>query len=72
MSDTALVWFRRDLRVRDQPTFLAARDAAKTALALFVLDPALLDPSGAARRTYLYRSLRALDASLGGRLRRAR
>ena len=68
MSDTALVWFRRDLRVRDQPTFLAARDAAKTALALFVLDPALLDPAGAARRTYLYRSLRALDASLGGRL----
>src|SRR6476620_1099886 len=68
MSDTALVWFRRDLRVRDQPTFLAARDAATTAVALFVLDPALLDPSGAARRTYLYRSLRALDASLGGKL----
>ncbi len=68
MSDTALVWFRRDLRVRDQPTFLAARDSASSALALFVLDPALLDPSGAARRTYLYRSLRALDESLGGRL----
>src|SRR4249920_222077 len=68
MSDTSLVWFRRDLRVRDQPTFLAARDAASSALALFVLDPALLDPSGAARRTYLYRSLRALDESLGGRL----
>ncbi len=68
MSDTSLVWFRRDLRVRDQPTFLAARDAAKAAVALFVLDPALLGPAGAARRTYLYRSLRALDESLGGRL----
>jgi len=65
MSENAVVWFRRDLRVRDQPTFLAA---APRALALFVLDPALLKPSGAARLTYLYRSLRALDAALGGKL----
>jgi deoxyribodipyrimidine photo-lyase len=68
MTDSAVVWFRRDLRVRDQPTFLAAADAAPRGLALFVLDPALLGPSGAARRTYLFRSLRALDAALGGRL----
>ena len=68
MSDTSVIWFRRDLRVHDQPTFLFARDAAPTALALFVLDPALLGPAGAARCTYLYRSLRALDESLGGRL----
>jgi deoxyribodipyrimidine photo-lyase len=65
---TAVVWFRRDLRVRDQPTFLAAADAAERTLGLFVLDPALLDPSGGARRTVLYRSMRALDESLGGRL----
>ena len=32
-------------------------------LALFVLDPALLGPSGAPRRTFLYRCLRALDES---------
>jgi deoxyribodipyrimidine photo-lyase len=68
MSDTAVVWFRRDLRVRDQPTFLAAAGAARRSLALFVLDPALLGPSGPARRTFLYRSLRALDRDLGGRL----
>jgi deoxyribodipyrimidine photo-lyase len=68
MGDTAVVWFRRDLRVRDQPTFLAAADAASRSLALFVLDPALLQPSGSARRTFLYRSLRALDEALGGRL----
>jgi deoxyribodipyrimidine photo-lyase len=66
--DTAVVWFRRDLRVHDQPMFLAAADAADGALGLFVLDPALLRPAGAARRTYLFRSLRALDAALGGRL----
>jgi deoxyribodipyrimidine photo-lyase len=65
---TAVVWFRRDLRVRDQPTFLAAADGAARGLALFVLDPALLEPSGAARRTMLFRCLRALDESLGGRL----
>jgi len=68
MTDSAVVWLRRDLRVRDQPTFLAAVEVAEQALALFVLDPALLDPSGPARRTFLYRCLRALDESLGGRL----
>ncbi len=66
MSEVSVVWFRRDLRVRDQPTFLAAGEAAPRSLALFVLDPALLDPSGSARRTFLYRSLRALDDALGG------
>ena len=65
--ETAVVWFRRDLRVRDQATFLAA-DGARRALALFVLDPALLGPSGAPRRSVLYRCLRGLDESLGGRL----
>ena len=68
MAETSVVWFRRDLRVRDQPTFLAAADAAPRSLALFVLDPSLLDPAGAARRTFLYRSLRDLDAALGGKL----
>jgi deoxyribodipyrimidine photo-lyase len=66
MSENAVVWFRRDLRVGDQPTFLAAADVASRSLALFVLDPALLDPAGAARRTFLYRSLRDLDGALGG------
>ena len=65
---TAVVWFRRDLRVADQPTFLAAADAADRALALFVLDPALLKPSGAARTNFLYGCLHELDEALGGRL----
>ena len=65
MSETSVVWFRRDLRVRDQPIVPGRRRAAPRALALFVLDPALLDPAGPARRTFLYRSLRDLDASAG-------
>ncbi|MDN5916492.1 MAG: DNA photolyase family protein [Pseudonocardia sp.] len=68
MADTTVVWFRRDLRVRDQPTFLAAADAADRALALFVLDPALLTPSGAARKNFLYGALRELDEALDGKL----
>ncbi len=67
-SSTAVVWFRRDLRVADQPTFLAAADAADRALALFVLDPALLGPSGAARTNFLHGCLRELDSALGGKL----
>ncbi|WP_214368077.1 cryptochrome/photolyase family protein [Pseudonocardia sp. H11422] len=64
----SVVWFRRDLRLSDQPTLLAAADAGPRALALFVLDPRLLDPSGPARRTFLYGCLRGLDAALGGKL----
>ncbi|MCW0214536.1 MAG: DNA photolyase family protein [Pseudonocardia sp.] len=67
-GQSAVVWFRRDLRVSDQPTFLAAADAADRALGLFVLDPVLLKPSGGARLTFLYGALRALDEALGGRL----
>ncbi|WP_369371839.1 deoxyribodipyrimidine photo-lyase [Promicromonospora sp. Populi] len=68
MTDApALIWFRRDLRVADQPTFLAAGENRR-ALALFVLDPRLLAPAGEARLWFLYGCLQALDQSLGGRL----
>jgi len=68
VSGPAIVWFRRDLRVGDQATFLAAAGAAEHALGVFVLDPALLDPAGPARRRFLYGCLRELDAALDGRL----
>lgn len=69
MADsTAVVWFRRDLRVHDQPMFLAAKERATDALALFVLDPTLLEPAGPRRTAFLFRCLRALDDALGGRL----
>lgn len=60
---TSVLWFRRDLRLRDHP---ALHEAAKDGpvVALFVLDPALLKPAGAPRVAFLYRSLRALDADL--------
>ena len=69
MDDAAVIWFRRDLRLDDLPTLLAGADHARTSLALFVLDDALLGPAGAPRTTFLFRCLRELDAALDGRLR---
>ena len=34
-DDTAIVWFRRDLRVHDQPIFEAAAARARRSLAVF-------------------------------------
>jgi deoxyribodipyrimidine photo-lyase len=61
---TSVLWLRRDLRLRDHP---ALHEAAKHSpvTALYVLDPALLKPAGAARVAFLYRTLRTLDAALG-------
>ena len=39
---TALVWFRRDLRVHDHPPLRAALDACERVVPVFVLDDALL------------------------------
>jgi deoxyribodipyrimidine photo-lyase len=70
----AVLWFRRDLRLRDHPALLAAIDAGRdgsspaAVVGLFVLDDALCRPSGAARLAFLYRCLRELDERLGGRL----
>ena len=59
----SVMWFRRDLRLGDNPALLeAAADGA--VLPLFVLDPTLWGPAGPPRRAYLGASLRALDASL--------
>lgn len=57
-----MVWFRRDLRLRDQGALAAA--GQDQILPLFVLDPRLLRAVGARRRGRLAASLAALDASL--------
>ncbi|ABL80303.1 MULTISPECIES: deoxyribodipyrimidine photo-lyase [unclassified Nocardioides] len=62
-STPAVLWFRRDLRLADNPALVEAA-ADGPVLPLFVLDPVLWGPAGAARRAYLGASLRALDASL--------
>jgi len=57
---TSVLWFRRDLRLRDNPALLAAAGGTgepRQVLPLFVLDPALWEPAGPARRAYLLTSL---------------
>jgi deoxyribodipyrimidine photo-lyase len=63
----AVMWFRRDLRLHDNPALHAALSCGEV-LPLFVLDPTLWDRSGPVRRSYLAASLRALDESMGGAL----
>ncbi len=58
-TTTSVMWFRRDLRLDDNPALLDAC-ADGSVLPLFVLDPALWGPSGAVRRAYLGASLREL------------
>lgn len=59
------MWFRRDLRVRDNPALLAA---GSEVLPVFVFDPVLWDAACDTRRAYLVASLASLNESLGGNL----
>jgi deoxyribodipyrimidine photo-lyase len=67
------MWFRRDLRLADNPALLAAVDAARAdgdgrVVPLFVVDPVLLEAAGPVRQAYLVASLDSLGASLGRHL----
>jgi deoxyribodipyrimidine photo-lyase len=62
-----VLWFRRDLRLRDLPTLLEAADGSDV-LACFVLDPRLEAAAGPRRLQFLGDCLRELDAELDGRL----
>ncbi len=68
MTDTSLLWFRRDLRLDDHAALLAAAQGGRQVLGIFVLDPKLLARSGAPRIRFLHSCLQALDQSMGGRL----
>ncbi len=60
---TSVMWFRRDLRLADNPALVEAV-ADEQVLPLYVLDPRLWGPAGESRRHYLGASLRSLDAAL--------
>jgi deoxyribodipyrimidine photo-lyase len=64
----ALLWFRRDLRLRDLPPLLTAAAESDGVLACFVLDPRLEASSGSRRMQFLCDSLRQLRDDLDGRL----
>jgi cryptochrome len=62
----SLIWFRKALRVHDNPALAAGIARAKSAQPVFVLDPWFCKPSrvGANRMRFLLQSLRDLDATL--------
>jgi deoxyribodipyrimidine photo-lyase len=66
MTDTAIVWFRRDLRVHDHPSLTAAARGAERVVPVFVLDEALLDGRFASgpRIRFLLGCLRELREAL--------
>ena len=63
-----IMWFRRDLRLSDNPALVQAVRNGDEVLPLFVIDPALWGPAGANRRAFLVGCLRALDDDMGGSL----
>lgn len=67
---TAVVWFRRDLRVHDHPPLVTALAQHDEIVPLFVLDDRLVHGRFASpnRTQYLLDCLRALDERLEGRL----
>lgn len=63
---TALVWFRRDLRLADNPALRAALAAAESVVPVYIHSPVSGGnwPPGGAGRWWLHHGLEALDASL--------
>jgi deoxyribodipyrimidine photo-lyase len=67
----AICWFRRDLRLDDNPAWAAATSEHDRVVPLFVVDPGLLDRAGPRRAARLLGDVAALDERLhehGGRL----
>lgn len=66
----ALVWFRQDLRLHDNPALRAAIESGTPVLPVYILDDQNAGPwaMGAASRWWLHHSLKNLNQSLSGRL----
>jgi len=63
-----ILWFRRDLRLGDNPALAAAVESGRPVIAAYVHDPALDGRSmGGASQWWLDKSLRALDTDLAMR-----
>jgi len=68
---SALVWFRRDLRLDDNPAWANATIDHDAVEGVFVLDARLLATAGELRQSLLFENLRSLDMrlrTLGGGL----
>ena len=66
MSSRSIMWFRRDLRLADNPALLAAAADGAEVVPVFVVDPTFA-ASGAPRLAALHDALSSLDSSLRDR-----
>lgn len=67
-SKATIMWFRRDLRINDNPALLAAIGSGEQVIPIFILDKAQIAEAGEKLLAYMGQSLRRLDESLGNRL----
>ena len=68
VNSRAIMWFRRDLRISDNPALLAAIEASHEIVPLFIMNDEVAKNSGPYRLAYLAKSLQSLDKSLGEKL----
>jgi len=63
MAKRSILWFRRDLRLADNPALMAAGADGREVIPVFIVDPTFAS-SGAPRLAYLHDCLGSLDASI--------
>ena len=63
-NSPAIVWFRRDLRVADNPALCAAIASGRPVIGLYVLEDGSPLAPGGAQRWFLHHALDALSAAL--------
>ena len=65
-----ILWFRQDLRVADNPAFVAAAESGQPIVPVYILDDenAGEHAPGAASRWWLHRSLDSLNSTLSSRM----
>ena len=68
MTTRSIFWFRRDLRLADNPALLAALAESDEVIPLFIMDEDVASRAGANRNANLVNSLKSLDESLHGNL----
>ncbi len=67
-DSTGVVWFRRDLRLRDNPTWAQATREHSRIVAVFIVDPRLMDRAGPFRRAAMNDAIASLNAAIDGGL----
>jgi len=60
----AIMWFRRDLRLADNPALMAAVDTDRPLILLYIYETDLERPLGAAKKVWLHHSLKSLASSI--------